>query len=63
MKRDLLKLIVCPKCKNTLELKVNGESLLEVTQGSLYCSDCAQFYMISSGIPDMIPPNIFKPKN
>ncbi|MFO7992385.1 MAG: methytransferase partner Trm112 [Thermoplasmata archaeon] len=55
MKRKLLDILRCPKCKGELELEVKEEDD-EIKEGTLFCSKCDITYEIKEGIPDMIPP-------
>jgi len=42
---ELLEILVCPMCKQKIELK--GEELV--------CVNCGRSYPITNGIPNMIP--------
>lgn len=46
---ELLKIIVCPKCKGELEMESHGEE-----EGALLCRKCSLSYSIRNGIPIMI---------
>ena len=56
MKKGLLDILACPIDKHpNLELY---ELLLkddEIIEGVLYCSRCSRFFMITNGIPVMLP--------
>jgi len=56
MKKDLMKILVCPVCKAELELKVLEEADGEVLTGNLRCTACNTEYPIEDGIPNMLPP-------
>lgn len=56
MKRELLKILVCPVCKGELELKVSREDGPEIVAGSLRCTGCGKQYPIEDTIPNMLPP-------
>ena len=56
MRRDLMRILVCPECKQPLELTVVSEKDGEVIEGSLRCSGCGEVYPIENTIPNMLPP-------
>jgi len=56
MKRELMKILVCPVCKGELKLKVDQENDKEIVTGSLYCARCNVTYPISDTIPNLLPP-------
>ncbi len=43
---ELLKILVCPKCKGEIQLSENGEGLI--------CSACRLLYPIKNDIPVML---------
>ena len=50
-------ILVCPVCKDELELTVTEADDGEIAEGSLHCPRCAETYPISGGIPDLLPPD------
>jgi hypothetical protein len=48
--RDLLEMLVCPLCKNPLELQAVSE-----TSWGLRCAQCRKIYPVQDGIPIMLP--------
>lgn len=57
MKRRLLDILACPKCKaNPLELTVVKEEKGEIVEGMLACPKCGLQYPIEDGIPNMLIP-------
>ncbi len=46
IKKELLEILVCPKCKHAVSL--------DETRGGLVCEDCKLFYEIRDGIPIML---------
>ena len=56
MKRELMEILACPRCKADLELVATEEKEGEVRAGYLTCVACQQSYPISEGIPDLSPP-------
>ena len=44
MDKELLKILACPKCKSSVELK--GDKLI--------CGKCRKYYPIKDGIPVML---------
>ena len=60
MKREVLKILVCPVCRGGLELSVfsaegNGG---EIAEGLLSCKGCERWYPVTKGIPRMLPPGM-----
>ncbi len=56
MKKDLMKILVCPVCKGELKLTVQEENAREIVSGSLYCQRCDHTYVIQDTIPNLLPP-------
>ena len=57
MKRRLLDVLACPKCKaHPLELKVVKEEKGEIVKGTLTFPKCGLEYPIEEGIPNMLIP-------
>lgn len=57
MKRTLMEILACPKCKHhPLELKVVLEEKGEIVEGSVSCPKCKIEYPIEDGIPNMLIP-------
>ncbi len=40
MRHDLIDILVCPLCKNQLQLTVQKEADAEVLDGNLHCTPC-----------------------
>ena len=55
MKRELLSILACPKCKVELDLTIDREENGEIVQGHLTCKDCKEMYPILDTIPNMLP--------
>lgn len=55
MRRALLDIIACPKCRGDLELEVHQEDSEEVISGKLICKNCGAAYPIEDGIPNLLP--------
>lgn len=53
MKRELMDILRCPKCKGVLELEVSLEEE-EIEEGTLFCDSCKRKYPVEKGIPDML---------
>ena len=53
MKKEILKLIVCPACKKDFSLKVFDGINEEVEDGLLVC-ECGQFFPVTNYIPRML---------
>jgi len=64
MKKNLLDILRCPKCKGELELTIAGKEKHsstedipeEIERGTLHCEKCELDYPIEDGIPNMLPP-------
>lgn len=54
MKRKLLEILVCPKCKGTLASSDPDSE--EIGEGSLECAACSVNYPIINGIPRFVEP-------
>ena len=52
MKKSLLKILICPLCKNNFKLKIQKENQKEILEGILKCK-CNE-YKINNGIPRMV---------
>ena len=50
-------ILVCPVCKEKLELSVAEENEKEIVTGSLYCPKCDVRYPIVETIPNLLPPD------
>ncbi|MDK2795131.1 MAG: uncharacterized protein PWQ22_19 [Archaeoglobaceae archaeon] len=54
MRRSLLDILACPKCKSDLELEVLEEKEGEIISGKLICRKCNISYPIEDGIPNFL---------
>lgn len=54
MKKNLLEILVCPDCKNNLELAINKKINHEIKEGTLKCSKCNKKYKIENYIPRFV---------
>ncbi len=52
-------ILVCPVCGGELDLTIaeSNPDTSEIVEGALHCSQCAETYPISGGIPDLLPPD------
>ena len=57
MKHDLMDILVCPICKGTLDLRVDDETVNEIIEGNLHCSNCKEDYPIENSIANLLPPD------
>ncbi|MEM3698651.1 MAG: methytransferase partner Trm112, partial [Archaeoglobaceae archaeon] len=55
MRRSLLDILACPKCKSDLDLEVLQEESEEIISGKLICKGCKAVYPIEDGIPNLLP--------
>ena len=58
MKRELMKILACPRCKGELALEVTLEEGDEITSGRLDCAACKLSYPIEDTIPNLLPPEL-----
>lgn len=58
MKRELMDILVCPMCKESLSLTVTKADGEEVVDGMLACDSCCQSYPIEDTIPNLLPPEL-----
>jgi len=56
MKDEYIRILVCPVCKSSLDLRESTMNKNDVTGGSLYCPCCSYLYQVKNGIPDLLPP-------
>ncbi|OGP76980.1 MAG: hypothetical protein A2W09_06115 [Deltaproteobacteria bacterium RBG_16_50_11] len=54
MKPRLLSLILCPKCKSSLDLEISHEEKGEILEGGLFCRPCGSKFLIRRGIPRFV---------
>lgn len=57
MRKELIDILVCPVCREKLELGVDEENEKEVVSGSLYCPRCNVYYPVADTIPNLLPPD------
>lgn len=57
--KALRKLLVCPDCHSSLKDKVFETMENEVISGVLFCEKCETWFPIESGIPRMLPPELY----
>ena len=58
MKKSIMDILVCPKCKNDLILNINKENNEEIIEGKLTCNSCSEVYPINDGIPNLLPADL-----
>ncbi len=58
MKKDLMDIICCPVCKSDLELEIQEEQNGDIVEGTLYCQECDEEYLIEDSIPNLLPPEM-----
>jgi SAM-dependent methyltransferase len=54
VKRSLLPLLACPRCKSDLDLQAAGPPEADVAEGVLTCTACAATFAIRGGIPRFV---------
>ncbi|RZN62032.1 methytransferase partner Trm112 [Methanonatronarchaeum sp. AMET6-2] len=55
MKKKLLDKLVCPKCREKLELNEEEMDGDKIISGTLTCSSCTTQYPVEEGIPNLLP--------
>ena len=63
MKRELMKILACPRCKGELALEVTLEEGDEIISGRLGCIACKLSYPIEDAIPNLLPPELRSNEN
>ena len=58
MKKETLKILICPICRGSLISKPEEETETEIISGNLYCSGCGVYFPIENKIANMLPPNL-----
>ncbi len=58
MKKDIMKMLVCPVCRGELELKIAAEEDDEVITGSMFCQKCDEAYPIEGAVANLLPPEM-----
>ena len=53
-----MEILVCPVCREDLELTVGEQEGDEIVSGSLRCTGCGEVYPIEDTIPNMLPPEL-----
>lgn len=54
MKPSALRFLVCPGCKEELELQVQSREGPEVMEGTLACRECRRVYRVLRGVPRFV---------
>jgi len=54
MKKEHIKLLICPYCHGKLELTIIKEENGDIIEGILKCKSCGKEYEIKEGIPKML---------
>jgi len=63
MKKELMDILACPRCKGELKLEVAVEEGEEIISGRLNCAVCKLSYPIKDGIPNLLPPELRSSEN
>lgn len=58
MRRQIMDILACPKCKGPLSLQVEEERDEQIITGSLECPACNETYPIRNSIPNLLPPHL-----
>src|SRR5437868_1585394 len=55
MRRALVQLLACPKCRGVLEvIESREENAVRILHGALKCTSCGQCYPIDKGVPRLV---------
>jgi uncharacterized protein YbaR (Trm112 family) len=54
MKKDILDILCCPKCRGELDLNIIKEEKGDIIEGKLTCKKCKSFFSIVDGIPNLL---------
>jgi len=54
MRRSLMDILCCPRCKGELTLHVKSENENEIEEGTLNCASCSRDFPIEGGIPNLL---------
>lgn len=57
MNRELLEILVCPKCKGSLQCTVSSESDGSINDADLECANCQLDFPVTNGIPRFVEPD------
>ncbi|MQG19407.1 MAG: Trm112 family protein [SAR202 cluster bacterium] len=58
MKIELLEYLICPKCRQDLDLLAGYKGDDEdVVEGKLQCKNCQQVFIIQNSIPNLVVDN------
>lgn len=58
MRREIMDILACPRCKGRLKLTVEEERDDRVITGALECHACPETYPIREAIPNLLPPHL-----
>tara|TARA_Y100000758_G_C15835095_1_gene343455 strand:+ start:109 stop:297 length:189 start_codon:yes stop_codon:yes gene_type:complete len=60
LKPELIDILACPICKNTLDLSIDktDTDTDEIIAGTLSCGECNEKYPIVDTIPNLLPPDL-----
>jgi SAM-dependent methyltransferase len=67
MRRKLLDIIVCPKCRGSFALEAFATEVsersaeAEILDGALTCTNCAGVYPVIAGVPRLLPNGLLRP--
>lgn len=57
MKKDLVDIVCCPRCKGGLKLEITKKEKDEIIEGMFICEKCKKTYRIDDGIPNFLIKN------
>lgn len=60
MKREFIKVLVCPECKDNVTLKSFDETEKNIIEGLLFCERCSCLYPIINRIPRMLHNSLYE---
>lgn len=55
MHKEHIQYLICPNCKNSLEIDKSNQSVDQIVSGELLCKKCDKIYPIINSIPRFVP--------
>lgn len=55
MKEKMIDILVCPDCRNKLNLQIHKKDSDNIIEGRLLCEHCGTSFDISDSIPKLLP--------
>lgn len=55
MKESMIDILVCPDCRNRLNIQIHKKDADNIIEGRLLCEHCDTSFNISNSIPELLP--------